>query len=317
MLMTANKPVHIAAGFIKETQRRRKYQQVDLEYHADINTLWTYMKPKGVPNFNLDMIEELHHNFQEIKQHGGSHFYEGDWQPVDYCVIASRYPGVFNFGGHLGLFISLIRSRDRDALMHYAKLCVDAIYTRLVNYDSSTVTISLVQGDALGGGFEFALSSNIIIAEKGVRMGFPEIIFNLFPGMGAYSFLSRRVGMRMAEQMLTTGNTYLAEDLEKMGVIDMVVPAGQGEKAVFDLIRKQGKRLNGLRSIYDCRRHIWPVSYRELINITSLWVDSALKLNDKDLHTMTRLVRSQQAQPMQKIHSIKPARERILDLVSA
>jgi len=40
------------------------------------------------------------------------------------------------------------------------------------------MTISLVQGDALGGGFEFALSSNLIVAERGVRMGFPEIIFD-------------------------------------------------------------------------------------------------------------------------------------------
>jgi DSF synthase len=188
--------------------------------------------------------------------------------------------------------------------MNYAKLCVDAIYTRLINYNASAVTISLVQGDALGGGFEFALSSNIIVAEQGTRMGFPEIIFNLFPGMGAYSLLSRRIGMRAAEKMMISGNTYLAEDLEKMGVIDLVVPPGEGSKAVFEMIQKQNKRLNGLRAIYECRRHTSPVSYRELLDITSIWVDSALRLTEKDLHMMNRLVHSQRRQQQQRTQAM-------------
>ncbi len=107
-------------------------------------------------------------------------------------------------------------------------------------------------------------------------MGFPEIIFNLFPGMGAYSLLSRRVGMRTAEKMTTNGNTYFAEDLEKLGVVDLVVPPGEGTQAVFEMMQKQSKRLNGLRAIFECRRHTYPVSYKELLDITSIWVDSAL-----------------------------------------
>jgi len=250
------------------------------------------------------MVEELHHTFGEVQRHGGKFFHENTWGAVDYFVIASRHPYTFNLGGDLALFITLIKSRDRDALMNYAKLCVDAIYTRLINYNASAMTISLVQGDALGGGFEFALSSNIIVAEQGTRMGFPEIIFNLFPGMGAYSLLSRRIGMRAAEKMMISGNTYLAEDLEKMGVIDLVVPSGEGTKAVFEMIQKQNKRLNGLRAIYDCRRHASPVSYRELLDITSIWVDSALRLTEKDLHMMNRLVHSQRRQQQQRTQAM-------------
>ena len=134
-------------------------------------------------------------------------------------------------------------------------------------------------------------------------MGFPEIIFNLFPGMGAYSLLSRRVGMRTAEKMMISGNTYLAEDLEKLGVVDLVVPRGEGTKAVFEMIQKQNKRLNGLRAIYECRRHANPVSYKELLDITSIWVESALKLTEKDLHMMNRLVHSQRRQLGQRVQA--------------
>ena len=61
-------------------------------------------------------------------------------------------------------------------------------------------TIALVQGDALGGGMELALSCHTIVAEEGVGMGLPEVLFGLFPGMGAYSFLCKRVSPQLAER---------------------------------------------------------------------------------------------------------------------
>lgn len=70
----------------------------------------------------------------------------------------------------------------------------------MFHFDTDLTTVSLIQGDALGGGFEASLSSNLIIAERGVKMGLPEVIFNLFPGMGAYSILSRKVGAATAEK---------------------------------------------------------------------------------------------------------------------
>ena len=100
-------------------------------------------------------------------------------------------------------------------------------------------SIALVQGDALGGGFEAALSATVLIAEESSRMGFPEILFNLFPGMGAFSFLSRKIGRRAAEEMITSGTIYSARQLYDMGVIDVLTPDGTGEAAVHGFIRKR------------------------------------------------------------------------------
>ena len=127
-------------------------------------------------------------------------FHEGEHRPVNYYVAGSRVPGVYNLGGDLAYFMQCIERRDRDALMSYATLCVDNLYPRIQNYFiPNLITIALVQGDALGGGFEGALANNVIIAEEQAKMGLPEILFNLFPGMGAYSLLARRVGPRLAE----------------------------------------------------------------------------------------------------------------------
>jgi DSF synthase len=210
--------------------------------------------------------------------------------------MASRRSGVFNLGGDLMLFLNLIREKDREGLLNYAMYCVDSIYTRIIGYDASTVTISLVQGDALGGGFELALASDLIVAEAGTRLGLPEILFNLFSGMGAYSFLARRIGARKTEAMLLSGNIYTAEQLAEMGVVDIVAPAGEGKRTVEQWIRKHHHHLNGMRAIYDCRRHVWPVTHKELTDIAVMWVDAALKIQEKDLRMMRRLLKAQSTQ---------------------
>lgn len=275
---------------------RRMMQQVDKIYDPNLRTLWKYMKPIGIPCFNQNMLEELHYIFNEL-QTGQGRIIDGEnWVQVDYSVIASHRSGVFNLGGDLMLFLNLIREKDREGLLNYAMYCIDSLYTRIIGHDASTITISLVQGDALGGGFELALASDLIVAEAGTRLGLPEILFNLFPGMGAYSFLARRIGARKTEAMLLSGNIYTAEQLADMGVVDIVAPIGEGKRTVEQWIRKHDHHLNGMRSIYDCRRHVWPISHKELSDIAVMWVDAALKIQEVDLRMMRRLLKAQSAQ---------------------
>jgi DSF synthase len=259
------------------------------------------MMPTNIPCFNQPLVEEIHHAFHLLDEKEGNFLHEESWQPVNYCVIASRHPKVFNLGGDLVLFMQLIREKNKEALMHYARLCIEAIYTRLTGFNAKAITLSVIQGDALGGGFEFALSSNIIIAEQGTRFGFPEILFNMFPGMGAYSLLSRKVGMRIAEDLITSGNTYKAEDLHKLGIIDIIAPVGEGKKVANDLMRKQEKHVNSLKNIYRCRQLVNPVSNTELQNVISAWVDAAMLISEKDLTTMRRLANSQRYQQEMRI----------------
>jgi DSF synthase len=111
--------------------------------------------------------------------------------------------------------------------------------------------------------------------------------------MGAYSLLTRRLGAKKAEEIILGGKIYEARELYQMGIVDILVPKGEGENAVYKFIRQNSKRLNGMRAMYQCRHHTHPISYEELMNITEVWVDSALRLQDRDLKMMGRLVRAQ------------------------
>ncbi len=167
---------------------------------------------------------------------------------------------------------------------------VHAFHTGL---DAGAHSIALVQGDALGGGFEAALSCHTIVAEEGVGMGLPEVLFDLFPGMGAYTFLSRRVTPAQAERMMLDGNVYSSEELYRMGVVDMLVPRGEGLQAARELVRRRKRMGNALRSMNTVRATCNPVSLDELMAVTTTWVDAAMRLSERGLGTMERLVRAQ------------------------
>jgi len=62
------------------------------------------------------------------------------------------------------------------------------------------------------------------VAEKNAKMGLPEIMFNLFPGMGAYHLLCRRLPAVKAEQLILSGHTYSADELHEMGVVTASSP---------------------------------------------------------------------------------------------
>jgi DSF synthase len=285
-----NAPVDFKA--IEGTFERR-YSQIEVKFDPEYAVAWTYLNPTGVPCFNLDILDELRAHDEAIEATGGRLLHAGDLRQIRYYVVASKTESVFNFGGDLALFVELVKAQDRDALAHYAKLCVRNMYSRVCNYNSPLTTISLVQGEALGGGFETALSSNVIIAERCARMGMPEILFNLFPGMGAYSLLGRRLGMKRAEDMIFSGRIYTAAELHEMGVVDILADDGMGEAAVYDYIRSNERRRNGMQAVFSCRQHFQPVSYEEMLNITNVWVNAAMRLEERDLKLMSRLVSSQ------------------------
>jgi DSF synthase len=212
---------------------------------------------------------------------------------VHHLVLASDAP-VFNLGGDLALFSRLIRNGDRGHLLDYARLCVEVAFNFSRLYDDRVHSIAVVQGDALGGGFEAALCCHTIIVEEGAGMGFPEVLFDLFPGMGAYTFLSRRVTARQAERMMLDARVYPAEELLRMGVVDQVVPKGEGLAAARELLRKHERIGNALRSMNAVRQACNPVSLEELLAVTTEWVDAAMRLSERGLHTMERLIRAQQ-----------------------
>lgn len=271
-----------------------KYDQIETRFDAEYGVLWGFMNPKPRPTFNIALLNEALEFGNSLAITGGTIWDAGKEHIVNYVVEASRIPGVYNLGGDLAMFREAISKQDRSMLLEYGRACIDNVYGWHTGFGQPLTTIALVQGDALGGGFESALSASVLIAEESSRMGFPEILFNLFPGMGAYSLLSRKVGRKITDEVITSGNMYTARQLYEMGIVDVLAPDGAGEAAVYGFIKKHAKSSNGRRALECVRREVEPIVTREeLLRVVAIWADAALRLTERDLRLMERLVRAQ------------------------
>jgi DSF synthase len=263
-------------------------EQLEVTWDEALGTLWTFMRPRGRPSYNLDLLEDFH-----AWQRGILARFADNPSELRYLLLGSRTPGVFNLGGDLNLFAAKIRERDRGALVAYGQSCVRILHRNMNGLGLPMITIGLAQGDALGGGFESLLSFNIIIAEKGVKFGFPENLFGLFPGMGAYSLLARRLGAAMAEEMILGGRTYTADEMKDAGLVHIVAEPGQGVEAARDYITRSKRRHTSSRAVFEAGRAVAPISLAELDRIVEIWADACLQLRDRDLKVMQRLVSAQ------------------------
>lgn len=268
-------------------------RQIEIEYDADSSTMYWWMKPARRPSFNLAFLEESARFEGQLEQHKGWMFHQGARCKVEYAVFGSRVPGVFNLGGDLSMFVQAILRKDRESLAHYGNLCVDNMFRRITGFGSDVQTFSLVQGKAFGGGFECALSSDTLVAERSATMSFPEVLFNMFPGMGALSLLARRIGMRGAEDVIMSGRVYTAKEMHDLGVVDVLAEDGAGLETVRAMIESRQRKRNSYRAMSLAKREFQPVSHAEMRSVVAVWVDAALRLESRDLRMMARLVRAQ------------------------
>ena len=265
-------------------------EQLRASFDPALGAMWLGWNPKPRPSFNPSLLAACNDYCEFLQSNKGVIQHAGQSYIVRASVLCSDVPGIFNLGGDLDLFAQFIESRDRTGLLNYGMACVEVVYRNFVCYDLPLTTISLVQGECLGGGFEAALSSQVIIAERSARFGFPEIMFNLFPGMGAVSFVLRRADKRITDELTSTAKIYSADELLHMGIIDMVVDDRGGSAAVQQYLRTQEPVM---RSMFRMRRRVSSLTREELNDIVSIWVDAALRLNARDLKLMKHLVARQ------------------------
>jgi len=261
-------------------------RELRVEYDADTKALWTNMVPKGRPSFTPSMLADFE-AWQDLIEASFSA------RDLRFLVLGSHAPGVFCYGGDLALFRELIQSGNRDALVDYGHRCCRILHRNIATLGLPVLTIGMVQGDALGGGLEALLSFDFIIAEQSASFGLPEIMFGLFPGMGAHAFLSRQLGSVAAERLITSGKTFSAAEMLEIGLVHEVVPDGAGEAAVQRFIEKNTRRHAGLLGSRRAIKRSWDLSLAELTEITEIWADTALKLSERDLKLMARLAEKQ------------------------
>jgi len=226
--------------------------------------------------FTLELLDKLEHWLTFVRRHQND---------IQFAVLRSGNEGVFNWGGDLKFFHHCIQSGDEESLRQYALKCirVGEMFANLKN----VTTIALIEGDAFGGGFEAALTADYRLASGDVKLGFPEINFNLFPGMGAVSYLKQWLSREQIHDFLYSGTLFDSKCWRDLGVVDRIFRNGvEYAEAFMDEIYK---KRNGVTGINHALYLSMAPDRGELDQIATLWVEKALQLSERDLKIIKRL----------------------------
>jgi len=98
--------------------------------------------------------------------------------------------------------------------------------------------IAAINGAAMGGGLELAISCTLRIMAESAKMALPEVKLGIIPGTGGTQRLPRLIGKGLAAELLLTGDVITAKDAHRVGLVNRVVPDGKTVKAAEELARK-------------------------------------------------------------------------------
>ncbi|WP_059105898.1 enoyl-CoA hydratase [Shouchella shacheensis] len=168
------------------------------------------------------VFQELDETFQEL----------ADDQKVIAVLITGGGEKAFVAGADIKEFPQMMGSPSmKEQVME-----THAVLSRIEQFPKPTIAV--LNGLTLGGGCELALCCDIRVAEAHVKVGLPEIALGLFPGGGGTQRLPRLIGTAKAKELMFTGEPVQAEEARELGLVNHVVPSGEGLKQAKALATK-------------------------------------------------------------------------------
>src|SRR5262249_13091862 len=139
-------------------------------------------------------------------------------------IIYSSLPCGFCAGADLRELYEGSQRMERKSAVAGVRDFLERIHRVLNVLDASPLTtIAAVNGVVFGGGFELALTCDLIIADKMARFCFPELRLGLIPGFGGIPRLKRDLGNSVVRDLLLTGRSFNASKAQTAGLVSQVV----------------------------------------------------------------------------------------------
>ena len=153
-------------------------------------------------------------------------------QNVAGLVFVSDKPYMFIAGADVDEIGSVSDPQVGRELAAYGQ----AVFEAIARFPKTTIAV--VNGPCVGGGYELALACNLILAEDhpSVKLGLPEVKLGILPGFGGTQRLPKRAGLRTALEVILAGKTLPSKPAYKRGMIDAIVPAGEGRRVAEEVL---------------------------------------------------------------------------------
>lgn len=198
----------------------------------------TLNRPEALNAFSKEVVSELLQALEDIRSD----------ESVRVVILTGAGEKAFSAGADIKAMIGMNSLKARELSLMGEKLCL-----ALENLEKPV--IAALNGYALGGGLEVAMSCDLRIASENSRMGQTEINIGLIPGWGGTQRLTRLVGRTKAKEMVFTGKMIDAKTAEQLGIVNMAVPADKFRETVrqfaLDLASKAPVALRVAKALID------------------------------------------------------------------
>lgn len=188
---------------------------------ADLTGLhWqVWQLPDGVIGLLLDRAHETTNTLSEAVLHElDSILARLEFQRPSGIVLASAKASGFAAGADVRDFLGVVDAAEVATRMRRAHAVVDRLAAMPMP------TVALLHGHCLGGGLELALACRHRLAVPEARLGLPEVLLGLHPGLGGTYRLPQRIDPLAAMRLMLTGKTLSARRARDLGLVDLVVP---------------------------------------------------------------------------------------------
>ena len=175
----------------------------------------TLNRPEALNAFSKDVIEEILRALEDVKSD----------ENVRVVVLTGAGEKAFSAGADIKGMVGMTALKARELSLMGESLCL-----ALENLEKPV--IAAINGYALGGGLEVAMSCDFRIASETARVGQTEVNFGLIPGWGGTQRLTRLVGMTKSKELIFTGKMVDARTAEQLGILNMVTSADKLKETV-------------------------------------------------------------------------------------
>jgi enoyl-CoA hydratase len=178
-------------------------------------------------------------------------------------IIYSALKSGFSAGADLRELYERIQELERAEAAETVRDQIQRAHRVLNRIDALPLTtIAAVHGAVFGGGFELALTCDLIIADKTARFCFPELRLGLIPGWGGIPRLKRDLGNAVVRDLLLTGRSFNASKLNQAGLVSQLVAEGEALRVARATAAQLGKF--DRRTATAAKEFIKPIPYQEL-----------------------------------------------------
>lgn len=192
-----------------------KFENLRLERKDGVATIF-FNRPKALNALNEATLKELRAALLLVEHHAAGREGAKDEQ-IDVLILTGEGEKSFIAGAD----ILEMKDKNHEQGEEFARM--GQAVTRAIELLPQPV-IAAVNGFALGGGCEFAIACDFILASENAVFGQPEVCLGIIPGFGGSLRLARFVGLPMARELIYTGRKIKAEEAKRIGLANELVP---------------------------------------------------------------------------------------------